>query len=271
MRSTCGSDNSVSISISEPHYYYCCQNSEPLSLVGVQASKSRITFALNVFSIVVIQLGITSGLTYLITQEFLVSFWVEHNTVFLWMSSLIYFILEIVWAFIKAVPRMFPWNFLYLFLMTFVSSFIIGCECLSYKDEVPFIAFAFLWTILQVIVCFVLFVVNDFTENLLSRIVNIIFGISILCGQIAYFARQQTTIALLIAGCIGFPCTCFQLVKQMKLVFGMSTHYYSEDNIVIPARNIYGYCWGFILTVLWVFAPFALRSRPPPATPSGGY
>nr|CAH8876351.1 unnamed protein product [Trichobilharzia regenti] len=255
MRSTRGSDNSVSINISELHYDCCCQNSEVLlSLDGFPNSKSRITFALNVFSIVVIQLGIASGLTYLITQELFVSFWVEHNTIFLWMSSLIYFVLEMVWAFIKSVPRMFPWNFLYLLLMTFVSSFIIGCECLSYKDEVPLVAFSLLWTMLQVIICFALFVVNDFTENLLSRIVNVIFGLSILCGQIAYFARQLTT----------------QLVKQMKLVFGTSTHYYLEDNIVIPARNIYDYSWCLILTVLWVYAPFGLRSRPPSVTPPGG-
>nr|CAH8876350.1 unnamed protein product [Trichobilharzia regenti] len=246
------------------HYDHYPQNSPGLPiLVTKTTSKSRITFALNVFSIVVIQLGVACSVGYLITQILPVSFWILQNLIFLWMSSFIYFVLEIVWAFIKSVPRIFPWNILYLFMMTFMSSYIIGCECLSYKDEVPFVAFAFLWTMLQVIVCFALFVVNDFTETLLSRIINILFGLSILSGQIAYFARRQSTITLLIAGCVGFPCTCYQLVKEVKLVFGGGGRYYSEENTIIPARNIYGYCWCLFLTIIWVYAPFGLRSEQP--------
>ncbi|CAH8875405.1 unnamed protein product [Trichobilharzia szidati] len=70
-------------------------------------------------------------------------------------------------------------------------------------------------------------------------------------------------IALLIAGAIGFPSTCYLLAKEVKWLFGQGTRYYPEDNIVKPARNIYGYCWSLFLTVMWIYAPFGMRGDPP--------
>nr|CAH8876356.1 unnamed protein product [Trichobilharzia regenti] len=212
-----------------------------------------------VFAIVVSQLGIAFGLTSLITQVVDISFWVKTNPIYLYVISAIYFVLEIVWAFVKPVSAVFPWNLVYLMVMTLLSSYIIAAESEEYTDDVPFIAFAFMWTMLQVIVSFAMFIMNDFTETALTRIVNVVYAVTILVGQIAFFLRNQTKIPLLIAGTIGFPCTCYLLVKEVKWVFGQGKYFYPENNVVRPARNIYGYCWSLFLTILWVYAYSGMR------------
>ncbi|CAH8875317.1 unnamed protein product [Trichobilharzia szidati] len=220
---------------------------------------SRIIFILNVFAIVVSQLGIAFGLTSLITQQINISHWVKTHSIFLYVITAIYFVLEIVWAFVKPVSTVFPWNLVYLMVMTLLSSYIIGAESEEYTDDVPFIAFAFIWTMLQIIVSFAIFIMNDFTESKLTRIVNVVYAVTILVGQIAFFLRNQTKVALLIAGIIGFPSTCYLLVKEVKWVFGQGKYFYPENNVVRPARNIYGYCWSLFLTILWVYAYSGIR------------
>nr|CAH8876044.1 unnamed protein product [Trichobilharzia regenti] len=264
MRDNCGNDHSITPDttkvISDGLYYRDLFSL--MSVIRRSITKSRITFILNVFAIVVLQLGIAFGLTCLFTQVIEAAFLIKTYPIFVWVISGIQFVLEIVWALVRPVSRVFPWNLLYLLLMTLLSSIIMGYESEPYKEDIPFIAFTFMWTVLQVIVVFSVFVLNDFTESLLSRIINIVFAVVILAGQIAYFLRNRTTITLLIAGAIGFPFTCFQLIKEVKRVFGGSKSFYPEDNIVLPARNIYAYCWSLFLTIIWVYAFNGQREIP---------
>nr|CAH8876490.1 unnamed protein product [Trichobilharzia regenti] len=185
---------------------------DPFQLIRILTRKitpSRILFILNVFAIVVIQLAIAFGLTALITQIPEVSYWTLTHTIVLYVVSGIYFTLEFIWAFVRTVSTVFPWNMIYLIIMTILSSIIIAAESLAYYDDVPLIVFAFIWVMLQVVVSFAIFIPNDFTQTWLTRIINVVYTVTILGGQIAFFVRQQAKIALLIAGAVGFPCTCY--------------------------------------------------------------
>nr|CAH8876493.1 unnamed protein product [Trichobilharzia regenti] len=113
---------------------------------------------------------------------------------------------------------------------------------------------------LQVVVSFAIFIPNDFTQTWLTRKVNVVYTVTILGGQIAFFVQQQNKIALLIAGAIGFPCACYLLAKEVKWVFGQGTYHYPENNIAKPARNIYGDFWSLFLTVMWIYSPFGMRN-----------
>ncbi|CAH8875401.1 unnamed protein product [Trichobilharzia szidati] len=236
---------------------------DPFQLIRILKRKitpSRILFILNVFAIVVVQLAIAFGLTALITQIEDVSYWTLTHTIVLYVVTAIYFTLEFIWAFVQKVSTAFPWNIVYLMIMTILSSILIAAESLAYYDDVPMIVFAFIWVMLQVVVSFAIFIPNDFTQTWLTRIINVVYTVTILGGQIAFFVRQQAKIALLIAGAIGFPSTCYLLTKEVKWLFGQGTRYYPESNIVKPARNIYGYCWSLFLTVMWIYAIFGMRN-----------
>nr|CAH8876353.1 unnamed protein product [Trichobilharzia regenti] len=241
------------------HQKYC-KHFRQVRISKRQITKSRIIYILNVFAIIVFQLWITFGMTSLITQQLKISLWVTNHTKFLYVISAIYFVMEFVWAFVKTVSKVFPWNLLYLIVTTLLCSFIIATESLEYTDDVPFIAFAFMWTMLQVIVSFAIFIFNDFTVSVLTRVAHVVFAVTISAGQIAFFLRRENKVALVVAGSIGFPCTCYLIVKEVKSVFGKGTYFYPEDNIVLPARNIYGYCWSLYLVILWVYAYSGLRN-----------
>nr|CAH8876352.1 unnamed protein product [Trichobilharzia regenti] len=100
-------------------------------------SYRRIIFILNVFAGVVLQLAIAFGITCLFTQVIKLSYWNIKHPAFLWTGSAIYFVLEILWVFIRNVSRTLPWNIIYLLIMALMSSIIIGTECIEYNDDVP--------------------------------------------------------------------------------------------------------------------------------------
>nr|CAH8876494.1 unnamed protein product [Trichobilharzia regenti] len=237
---------------------------DPFQLIRILTRKitpSRILFILNVFATVVFQLAIAFGLTALVTQVSAVSHLALLHHIIFYVISAIYFSLEFIWAFVRRISMVFPWNLVYLLVMTILSSIIIAAESLAYYDDVPLIVFAFIWVMLQVVVSFAIFIPNDFTQTWLTRIVNVVYTVTILGGQIAFFVRKQAKVALLIAGAVGFPCSCYLLAKEVKWIFGQGTYYYPQNNIVKPARNIYGYCWSLFLTVMWIYSPFGMRNE----------
>uniref|UniRef100_A0A5K4FC31 XK-related protein n=1 Tax=Schistosoma mansoni TaxID=6183 RepID=A0A5K4FC31_SCHMA len=82
-----------------------------------QYSDNEDIFTLNVLAITVLQFAITFGGTYLFILVQQISEWIKHHETILWVSSAIYLVLQLIWMFVPALSRKYPYNIMYLILM----------------------------------------------------------------------------------------------------------------------------------------------------------
>ncbi|KAH8869273.1 hypothetical protein KSF78_0004293 [Schistosoma japonicum] len=196
-------------------------------------SESEVNFTLNVFGISFLQLSITFA------------------GVNLFIQIGVYLLLQLIWEFIPALSRKYPYNIFYLIIMTFLSTFAIASDTILYGGNVVYVIFALSITLFNLVICTVTVTEYDFTKlNLISVIFSIVTDILALIAQILYSALS-THIPFIIIGAVMLPLVVFKLFIEIKKIYGNGKYYYNRIDMVYAAGVIYNCWWRLLLAFLW--------------------
>ncbi|CAH8654957.1 unnamed protein product [Schistosoma intercalatum] len=218
-------------------------------------------FALNVLGITVLQFAITFGGTNLFILVQQISEWIKNHVVILWISCAIYLVLQTVWMFVPALSRKYPYNVMYLILMTLFSTIAIASDATLYFENAVYFMFAVLVTFINLIVCTIIVLQYDFSKHYtINLFVTLSIDLILIIGQILYFTMNKNNIVLVIAGAITFPLTIFKLLFEMKMVFGGGTFRYHQMDLVLAAGILYNCWWNLFLTLMWLSSMTGLRN-----------
>ncbi|CAI2734847.1 unnamed protein product [Schistosoma spindalis] len=236
-------------------------SSQEASINQRQYSNNDDIFALNVLGITVLQFAITFGGTnvFILIQQ--ISEWIKSYSVILWVSCAIYLVLQSIWMFVPALSRKYPYNVMYLILMTLFSTIAIASDATLYIENVVYFIFAVSVTFINLIVCTITVLQYDFSKhNTINLFVTLIIDLILLIGQILYFTMKKNNIVLIIAGALAFPFTVFKLLFQMKMVFGGGTLRYQQMDLVLAAGVLYNCWWNLFLTLMWLSSKTGLKN-----------
>ncbi|GFY44125.1 protein lifeguard 2 [Trichonephila inaurata madagascariensis] len=153
----------------------------------------RHAFIKKVYSIIMVQLAITTGFICLFLYEPKVKLYSMQHPEMFWIALVLTFILIITLACCESVRRSFPANFICLFLFTFFQSFLLGSAASRYDTEAVMIAVA---------IC------------------------AVVCLGLTIFAFQTKTIQLIYAS-LGAIVFSMYLVLDTQLMIG-GKHRYSS-------------------------------------------
>ncbi|CAH8656840.1 unnamed protein product [Schistosoma intercalatum] len=152
-------------------------------------------FALNVLGITVLQFAITFGGTNLFILVQQISEWIKNHVVILWISCAIYLVLQTVWMFVPALSRKYPYNVMYLILMTLFSTIAIASDATLYFENVVYFMFAVLVTFINLIVCTIIVLQYDFSKHYtINLFVTLSIDLILIIGQILYFTMNKNNV-----------------------------------------------------------------------------
>ncbi|CAH8675824.1 unnamed protein product [Schistosoma bovis] len=218
-------------------------------------------FALNVLGITVLQFAITFGGTNLFILVRQISELIKNHVVILWISCAIYLVLQTIWMYVPALARKYPYNVMYLILMTLFSTIAIASDSALYFEDIVYFMFAVSVTFINLIVCTIIVLQYDFSKHYtINLFVTLSIDLILIIGQILYFTRNKDNIVLVIAGAITFPLTVFKLLFEMKMVFGGGTFRYHQMDLVLAAGILYNCWWNLFLTLMWLSSMTGLRN-----------
>lgn len=218
-----------------------------------QYSNNENFFTLNVLAITILQFVITFGGTNLVVQVTQISKWItEHDTI-LWVSSVIYLVLQLIWMFVPGLSRKYPYNIMYLILMTLFSTLAIASDATLYFEAIVNVMFGVSVTLFNLIICTISVLQFDFTKYYtINLFVSLFIDMVLLIGQIGYFILSKNKTVLTVAGAIALPFTLFKLLYEVKMVFGGGEFRYSQMDLVLAAGILYNCWWNSFLTLMWI-------------------
>ncbi|KAK4475392.1 hypothetical protein MN116_002452 [Schistosoma mekongi] len=188
---------------------------------------------------------------FMLHQFQLISEWIKKNQSFLWIAWGVYLLLQLIWEFIPALSRKYPYNIIYLIIMTFLSTFAIASDTTLYDENVVYAIFALSSTLFNLVIIIVTVFQYDFTKlNFISVIISIVTDILALLAQILHFALSSH-IPLMIIGGVTLPLVIFKLLIEIRKIFGNSKYYYNRIDMVYTAGVIYNCWWRLLLSFLW--------------------
>ncbi|CAH8682578.1 unnamed protein product [Schistosoma rodhaini] len=218
-----------------------------------QYSDNEDIFTLNVLAITVLQFAITFGGTCLFILVQQISEWIKHHETILWVSSAIYLVLQLIWMFVPALSRKYPYNIMYLILMTLFSTVAIASDATSYSEVTVYTMFGVSVTLFNFIIYVVTILRCDFTKyHTVNLFVTLFTDLVLLIGQILYFILKNNNTVLTVAGAIALPFTLFKLLCEVKMVFGGGEFRYSQMDLVLTGGIFYNCWWKLFLTLMWI-------------------
>uniref|UniRef100_A0A5K4FFY1 XK-related protein n=1 Tax=Schistosoma mansoni TaxID=6183 RepID=A0A5K4FFY1_SCHMA len=205
-----------------------------------QYSDNEDIFTLNVLAITVLQFAITFGGTYLFILVQQISEWIKHHETILWVSSAIYLVLQLIWMFVPALSRKYPYNIMYLILMTLFSTVAIASDATSYSEVTVYAMFGVSVKLFNFIIYVVTILKCDFTKyHTVNLFVTLFTDLVLLIGQSLYFILKNNNIVLTVAGAIALPFTLFNLLCEVKMVFGGGEFRYKQADLVLASGILY--------------------------------
>ncbi|CAH8673157.1 unnamed protein product [Schistosoma bovis] len=240
----------------------CCPcSANPILYVCIRSSTFIDGDADQVLGITVLQFAITFGGTNLFILVRQVSELIKNHVVILWISCAIYLVLQTIWMYVPALARKYPYNVMYLILMTLFSTIAIASDSALYFEDIVYFMFAVSVTFINLIVCTIIVLQYDFSKHYtINLFVTLSIDLILTIGQILYFTRNKDNIVLVIAGAITFPLTVFKLLFEMKMVFGGGTFRYHQMDLVLAAGILYNCWWNLFLTLMWLSSMTGLRN-----------
>lgn len=203
--------------------------------------KVRKGFATKVFSIVLVQLLITTAITLVFMMVPEVTSYVQRNSWVLWTSYglMIAFMLIIICG--GEIRKKWPANMILLMLFTVVMSVFVACNTVFYSAPEVGMALGITCGMVLGIVIFAMMPCIDFTMcggvivglsfTLLFAIL-ISFFVNIFCGSACY-----RTTGLVIASLAVFVFSIY-LLYDIQLVMGGKRNAINPDEYVVAALNI---------------------------------
>ncbi|CAH8682547.1 unnamed protein product [Schistosoma rodhaini] len=225
-----------------------------------QYSNNENVLTLNVLAITVLQFAITFGGTCLFILVQQISEWMKSQQLFLWVSSGIYLVLQLIWMFVPALSRKYPYNIIYLILMTLFSTAAIASDATLYKEDIVTNMFGVSVTLFNLIIYTITILRYDFTKYYLTNLIlTIIIDLTLLIGQSLYIILDNNNTVLTVAGAVGLPFTLFKLLYEVKMVFGGGEFRYSRMDLVLAAGILYNCWWKLFLTLMWISSYSGLK------------
>ncbi|CAH8682545.1 unnamed protein product [Schistosoma rodhaini] len=225
-----------------------------------QYPNDKDIFTLNVLAITVLQFAITFGGTNLFILVQQISDWIKKHETILWVSSVIYLVLQLIWMFVPGLSRKYPYNIMYLILMTLFSTLAIASDATLYFEAVVKVMFCVSVTLFNLIICTISVLQFDFTKYYtVNLFVSLTIDMVLLIGQIGYFILSKSNTVLSIAGAIVFPFTVLKLLYEVKMVFGGGEFRYSQMDLVLAAGILYNCWWKLFLILMWIFTYSGLK------------
>ncbi|CAH8598192.1 unnamed protein product [Schistosoma turkestanicum] len=207
---------------------------QEVSIDQNQYSSDKNIFTLNVFGIAILQFTITFGGTNL------------------FILIIIYIVLLLIWVFVPVLTRKYPYNILYLLVMTIFSTIAIASDATFYFDEIVYQVFGVSVTLFNYIICITDILQYDISRHyVINMIVTLISDILLLIGQICYIILSDYAIILVVAGVITLPFASFKLLFEMKKIFRTGKFGYKREDLVLASGILYNSWWSLFLTVLW--------------------
>ncbi|CAH8681235.1 unnamed protein product [Schistosoma rodhaini] len=177
----------------------------------------------------------------------------KSQKLFLWVSSAIYLLLQLIWMFVPALSRKYPYNIIYLILMTLFSTAAIASDATLYKEDIVTNMFGVSVTLFNLIIYTITILRYDFTKYYLTNLfVTLIIDLTLLIGQSLYIILDNNNTVLTVAGAIALPFTLFKLLYEVKMVFGGGEFRYSQMDLVLAAGILYNCWWNSFLTLMWI-------------------
>lgn len=203
--------------------------------------KVRKGFAAKVFTIVLVQLMITTAITLIFMLVPEVTYYVQRNSWVLWTSYGLMFALMLVLICGGEIRKKWPANMILLMLFTVVMSVFVACNTVFYTAPEVGMAMGITCGVVLGIVIFAMMPCIDFTMcggvivalsfTLLFAII-ISFMVNLFCGVACY-----RTTGLVIASLSVFAFSIY-LLYDIQLVMGGKRCQLSPDEYVLAALNI---------------------------------
>uniref|UniRef100_A0A3Q0KLY1 Chitin synthase export chaperone n=1 Tax=Schistosoma mansoni TaxID=6183 RepID=A0A3Q0KLY1_SCHMA len=226
-----------------------------------QYSNNKDIFTLNVLGITVLQFAITFGGTYLFILVQQISGCIKHPETILWVSSVIYLVLQLIWMFVPGLSRKYPYNIMYLILMTLFSTLAIASDATLYFEAIVNVMFGVSVTLFNLVICTISVLQFDFTKYYtINLFVSLFIDMVLLIGQSLYFILSKSNTVLCIAGAIALPFTVLKLLYEVKMVFGGGKFRYEQADLVLAAGVLYNCWWNLFLTLMWISSYSGLKN-----------
>ncbi|GBM17431.1 Protein lifeguard 2 [Araneus ventricosus] len=196
----------------------------------------RHAFIRKVYSILMVQLAITTGFICLFIYEPKVKDYSMQHPEMFWIALVMTFILLIVLACCEGVRRSFPANFICLFLFTFFEAFLLGSAASRYDTEAVMIAVAICAVVCLGLTVFAFQTKIDFT--LCSGFLMVAVLVLVCFGFVAMFFPGR--IIQLVYACLGAIIFSMYLVFDTQMMIGGKHKYaLSPEEYIFAALNIY--------------------------------
>ncbi|CAL1270432.1 unnamed protein product [Larinioides sclopetarius] len=196
----------------------------------------RHAFIRKVYSILMVQLAITTGFICLFIYEPKVKLYSMQHPEMFWIAFIMTIILLIILACCESVRRRFPANFICLFLFTFFEAFLLGSAASRYDTEAVMIAVAICTVVCLGLTIFAFQTKIDFT--VCSGFLMVAVLILVCFGFVAIFFPGR--IIQLIYASLGAVIFSMYLVFDTQLMMGGKHKYsLSPEEYIFAALNIY--------------------------------
>lgn len=197
----------------------------------------RRNFIQRVYSILLVMLGITIGISALFRARTDISDWVDdHATLLLVLSLVLSFTMIFVIICIEPARKSFPMNFVFLFLFNLGMSIMVGLATVHYSTDIVLMAFG---TTAFITICLTLFAFQttiDFTglgPYLFCFLMGLIF-----MGILNIFIHDQVLHTLYSA--LGAIIFSMYIVYDTQIMLGGNHKYAIEmDEYVMAAMSLY--------------------------------
>lgn len=224
---------------------------EPDSFISGHGSFSDIrirhNFIKKVYSLVTLQLLITTAFIALIKFVPTITTFFAVNTWFLWLAMIGTFIIMITLACCEGVARSYPMNMILLFVFTILESILVGCISTQYKTDTLFIAVGITAIVVIGLTLFAFQTKIDFTG---MGTYLFVFGLVLLAfGFISIIMRSH--IMSILYAAFGAGLFSMYLVFDTQLMMGGKHKYsISPEDYIMAALNIYVDIINLFLVIL---------------------
>lgn len=196
----------------------------------------RHAFIKKVYSIIMVQLAITTGFICLFLYEPKVKqYSIQHPEMF-WIALVLTFILIIALACCESVRRSFPANFICLFLFTFFQSFLLGSAASRYDTDAVMIAVAICAVVCLGLTIFAFQTKFDFTICSGFLMVAVLV---LICFGIVAIIFPGKVIQLIYASLGAIVFSMYLVVDTQLMIGGKHRYSISPEEYIFAALNIY--------------------------------
>lgn len=212
----------------------------------------RKSFIIKVYTILMIQLGVTSLVCGLMIKDESLHNWVnDHINQLYWPLVIILFVMIIMIGCIEPLRKKAPWNYLALGLVTLILSFITGFVTAQYNTNIVLIAALFTIGVTLALTIFAWATKYDFTGwhpyMLVLLVVLILFGI---IGGI--FHNQIVNIVYSALSALIFAI--YIVIDTQTIIGGNHRYQLAPDEYVMGALALYLDILNFFLSMLQLLA-----------------